>query len=158
MKAIPVVLLLTIVRATTVEACSCVWIGDHAPEALFRQHALVVLVRVTSVESVPPPPEMADLPKQHWPRRVTLVPECLWKGRERAEYTAISNAAWNTCGYGYRLDERYVVYSKDGEMPTTQCTDPIYRLKDASKQVRWLNKAVHDCAESKVPKSRPTKR
>jgi hypothetical protein len=121
------------------EPCTCILQGT--PETLLRDRGLVLVVRVTAVDRIPPRAELADLPEQYWPQRVTFAAEHVWKGTGQPEYSAVTNAAWDTCGYSFVLEQRYVVYSSEGSIPATLC-DHIYRLDRASDHVRYLDKAT----------------
>jgi hypothetical protein len=109
---------------------------------MLKDHKLVLLAKVTRVDKSAPPADKSDLPEAMWPLRVTLVPEHIWKGDRKREYITSTDAPWNTCGYGFALGERYLIYSKDGSIPASQC-DAIYRARDAGKHIRELDRATH---------------
>lgn len=110
---------------------------------MLKAHKLVLLAKVTRVEKSSPPSDANDLPETLWPLRVTLVPERIWKGDRKREYTTSTDAPWNSCGYPFAVGERYLIYSEDGNIPSTTC-DAIYRASNAAQHIRQLDRAKHE--------------
>jgi hypothetical protein len=108
---------------------------------MLRESRLVLLARAVKIEKTAPRADMADLPEAVWPVRVTLLAERVWKGPRTREYAVVSDVPWNTCGYAFVEGERYVIYSKDGQIPAGAC-DAIYPLQAAADHVRALDRAT----------------
>lgn len=119
--------LLALLGATSVEACSC--IPPPPPKKALEQSTAVFSGKVVKINRV----------GDH--NHVTFAVDQSWKGAAEKNLTVVTHVHGATCGYGFELEKKYIVYcygAKDEKLLRTGLCTRTATLANAKQDLKDL--------------------